>query len=223
MRKSPTKRRARNLYKIWESRREILKIESRARDRGDAPTKRVEFSYSAEERAAITKELSSGSANSAAFLDESLDEIELTVRLTLHARAHQRERPISDDLMRRYRALDGPIAEILSVVDAPEFRHLEDTLPNLRMELNMLSRMVSADQRKGAGRPPDPINKLHIDLIERLADVWARHHEAWPAWHYQDGKGRDWGPVYRFLGSCLTPARIKISDYIIRKAIKRRA
>jgi hypothetical protein len=219
VRKSPIKRRARALYKIWVHHSENLKKEGSSVDRKSVTSRRRKFSYNAQERGAIADELVVKPDAAPASLDESLDEIETLVRQTFQADAYRQDHPVEENLQQRFRALDKPIDKILSVLDASEFQHLTDTVPNLRTELDMLRRMVEADHRKGRGRPPDPANVLHHSLIAKLAEVWARHHEEWPKRWHRDDKGRDWGPFYRFLDTCLKPADIRVSDYVIRNAL----
>ncbi len=180
----------------------------------------MDFSYTAEQRRAIGDELTVESGYLRTPLDESLDEIEILVRLTIQAGAYRQDHLIEENSQQRFRSLDKPIDQIISVLDASEFQHLHDSVPNLRQELSILLRMVEADHRKGPGRPPDPAIELDRWLITKLAEVWARHHEGWPKRWYRDDKGRDWGPFYRFLETCLKPADIQVSDYIIRKALR---
>ena len=220
MRKSPIKKRARALYKIWDHRSEIFKMGGSAVDRKSVTNQLIEFSYTAQERRAIADELVVKPDAAAASLDESLDEIETLVRLTLQAHMYRQQYPIADDLQERFRALDEPIKQVLAVLDDPELEHLKEFAPNLRADLNFLLSIVRTDQRTGRGRPPDPANDLNRSLITRLAEVWACHREGWPKRWYRDDKGRDWGPFYRFLKTCLKPAEIQVSDYVIRKALR---
>lgn len=219
MRKSPTKKRARALYKIWDHRSEILKKEESAVDRKPTTHRPIEFCYTAEERSAVASELTGNSEATATSLSESLDAIEVLVRLTLQADAYREQHPIADNLQAQFRALDKPIEQVLFVLDSPELHYLTELVPNLRAELTSLLSISRADQRKGRGKPRDPAVELHRSLITMLAEVWARHREKWPTRYYSDEKGRDWGPFYRFLDTCLKPANIQMSDYAIRKGL----
>ena len=219
MSKSPIKRRARALYKVWDHRREILKKEGNAADRKPTTNQRIKFRYTTEERYAIANELAGNSQSTATSLSESLDEIEILVRLTLQAEAYREQHPIADDLQAQFRALEKPTEQILAALDDPELDHLKEFVPNLRAELTFLFSMVRADQRKGRGKPRDPAVALRRSLTAMLANVWVRHQEKWPTRYFSDEKGRDWGPFYRFLDTCLKPANIQVSDYVIRKGL----
>jgi len=219
VKKSPIKRRARRLYKIWDKSRDDLGKETGPVDRKSATNRQAKFHFSEQERRAIGAELVVDPETAPSSLDESVDEIEVLVQLTLEAKAYQQDHPVSENLQQEFRALGKPIGKILAVLNASEFQHLTETVPNLRTELEMLRLLVEADQRKGRGRPRDPAIVLHQSLIAKLAEVWSRHHETWPKRRYRDDIGRDWGPFYRFLGTCLEPANIRVSDYAIREAL----
>ena len=223
------KRAARRKDPIEERKADIEEIvEQRARDvKGASPApshqqeqKSNRFEYSEEHRNAIAAELKTADEGEPNSLAETLDQIETSVKLTLQALQYREQHPVRDWQKPAFRALDEPISQILKVLGWQEFEHFQEITPHLRTELNTLLQMVRSDQPKGRGRPPDPMKALHVALVMRMAQIWAEYHGHWPKRSHNAFRARDYGPLHRFVRTCLNPAGIQVSDDTVRKVIE---
>ncbi len=222
-RKNPIEEREAVIEEIGEQRARDVKGASPAPSHQQREQKSNRIEYSEEQRNAIAAELKTADEGDPNSLAETIDEIEILVRLTLEVQQYREHHPVADWWQDEFRVLNKPISQILKVLNWPESEHLHEFIPHLRTELNFLLRMVRADQPKGRGRPPDPMKALHVALVMRMAQIWAEYHGHWPRRSYNAYKKEDYGPLHRFVRTCLDPAGIRVSNYTVRKVIENMA
>lgn len=142
--------------------------------------------------------------------EEIMGRVELVVSLAWESLGYRKSHPVPGA---KFRGLKGHIEPILSVLDAPAFKFLEEQLPNLRREFRVLQTMVDLDQHP-PNRPPAG-ERDRIDFaIQQLANIWMECGGSVP----KDAKPT--APFYRFLAACLDPAGIEISRYAINVATR---
>ena len=141
-----------------------------------------QFIYTDKQRALIASELRTDGGVDA----ETIDTIEMIVRLTAESLQCRAECQISPEQEKKFRNLRKPIAQILGILEHPEFGHLEEYVPHMREELHLLGAMVDSDQRQGRGRPPDPCNVHLKNLVTRLATLWTEHRGRPKRWYRDD-------------------------------------
>lgn len=186
-------------------------------DQAKRATATQEFAYSDDQKLGILRELNLEWGDPRGT--KGLSEIATVVQLTREALAYRDQHEVPDWLHEKFRRLGPAIDQVTEVLGHETSEPIRDFLPKLLTDLRVLGRMVKNDQRK-RGRPPEPATELYEWMVRKLAHIWTVHHGSWPKRHHQEDKGRDWGPFYRFLGACLKPAHIEISDHVIRKAIE---
>ena len=147
-------------------------------------------------------------------LERGLNEVEAVVYHYRKSERFIRSIPIDQYIKDKFRELRKPLRKVLVVLEHGQMAHLNEHLPTLLPQIQMLTAIVESEVRDKRGNPGNP---LHREMFERILKVWVELTGALPTSSKNDPRA---GDTHKFLRKILEPTDFDFPDEAIQYEIR---